>query len=83
MYFYFCEGATLLPVLKTYAKKLYLVTKKLTFLLMLQKFQPIHKTVCVRNIIVLSMESPRLCSLTHITNFSEKQPYAKNSHVRN
>ena len=55
-------------------KTLTMVTKSLTFLPMLQKSQPIHKTAYARNITVLSMENPRLCSLTHIANvfFFEK-----------
>ena len=85
IYSYFCEGTTLLPVLKTYAKKtLRMVTKNFTLLPMLQKSQPIHKTVCARNIIVLSMRSSRLRSLTQITNFFEKSNRTpKKNHVRN
>ena len=75
IYFYFCEGTTFLRVLKTYAKKnfTYGNKKKLYPFTYVAKYQPIHRTVCVRNIMVLSMESPGLRSLTHITNFFEKK----------
>ena len=63
--------ALALTVIRTYAENFTHGNKKKSFT-NATKTQPIHKTVSARNIIVHSMKSPRLRSLTHLTNCFER-----------
>ena len=74
IYFYFSEDTTFSFYLcwKPMPKKLYLWYQKIyRFSYATRKTEPTYVTVCARNITVLSMDIPRLRSLTNVAFFSK------------